>query len=63
MERKYKELDIKTEIEKKMNTLNKTRNTRIKMSLRLKKYSEQWKVVMFILNIEAVIFVLLSLGV
>ncbi|MCY9168826.1 hypothetical protein C6370_10495 [Bacillus atrophaeus] len=62
MERKYKELDIKTEIEKKMNTLNKTRNTRIKMSLRLKKYSEQWKVVMFILNIEAVIFVLLSLG-
>lgn len=62
MERKYKDLDIKTELEKKINTLNKTRNTRIKMSLRLKKYSEQWKVVMFLLNIEAVLFILLSLG-
>lgn len=62
MERNYKDLDIRSEIEKKINTLNKTRNTRIKMSLRLGKYSEQWKVVMFLLNIEAVIFVLLSLG-
>jgi hypothetical protein len=32
------------------------------MSLRLKSYSEKWKLLMFALNIEAVIFVLLSLG-
>lgn len=60
--REYKDIKIRDEINKKINTFNKTRNTRIKMSLRLKKYSEQWKLVMFILNIEAVIFVLLSLG-
>jgi hypothetical protein len=58
----YKNIDITTEIEKKVNTLNKTRNTRIEMSLRLKDYSEKWKAVFFVLNIEAVIFVLLSLG-
>lgn len=61
-EGKYRDLDIRKEIEKKINTLNKTRNIRINMSLRLKKYSEQWKAVMFLLNIEAVIFILLSLG-
>ncbi len=61
LDRVYKDLDIGTEIEKKINTLNKTRNTRIKMSLRLKNYSQKWKSIMFTLNIEAVIFVLLSL--
>lgn len=62
MYREYKHLKIEDEIEKKINTLNKTRNTRINMSLRLKKYSDQWKIVIFLLNIEAVIFILLSLG-
>jgi hypothetical protein len=32
------------------------------MSIRIKKYSEQWKLVFFILNMEAVIFVILSLA-
>lgn len=58
----YKEINIISEIEKKIKTLNKTRNTRIKMSLRLKDYSEKWKSILFVMNIEAVIFVLLSLG-
>jgi hypothetical protein len=58
----YEGMNIITEIEKKIKTLNKTRNTRIKMSLRLKDYSEKWKSIIFVLNIEAVIFVLLSLG-
>lgn len=63
MEKNYKEIDIYSEIEKKINTLNKTRNNRIKMSIRLKTYSEKWKLIFFALNIEAVIFVVLSLGV
>lgn len=58
----YKDINILKEIEKKIKTLNKTRNTRIKMSLRLKDYSEKWKSILFAMNIEAVIFVLLSLG-
>lgn len=62
MSKEYKDIDVISEIEKKINTLNKTRNTRIKMSLRLKNYSEKWKAVIFWLNIEAVIFVLLSIN-
>ncbi|WP_246943445.1 SLATT domain-containing protein [Bacillus pinisoli] len=58
----YKNITILSEIEKKVKTLNKLRNTRIKMSLRLKKYSERWKAILFVMNIEAVVFVLLSLG-
>ncbi|SCW88071.1 hypothetical protein SAMN04487970_11111 [Paenibacillus tianmuensis] len=62
MEKEYKEINIYTEIEKKINTFNKTRHNRIKMSIRLKDYSQKWKFVFFVLNIEAVIFVLLSLA-
>lgn len=62
MSRKYKNIEILSEIEHKINTLNTIRNARIKMSQRLKSYSERWKLVFFVLNIEAVIFVLLSLG-
>ncbi|SDN97495.1 SLATT domain-containing protein [Alkalicoccus daliensis] len=58
----YKDINIIDEIDKKIKTFNKTRNTRIKMSLRLKGYADKWKLVIFILNIEAVIFILLSLG-
>jgi len=62
MHKEYKNITILSEIERKINTLNRTRNNRIEMSKRLKKYSDKWKLVFFCLNIEAVIFVLLSLG-
>ncbi|NMH73644.1 SLATT domain-containing protein [Bacillus sp. RO2] len=59
---KYNNINIHSELEKKINTFNKTRNNRIKMSTRLKNYSSKWKLVFFGLNIEAVIFIILSLG-
>ncbi|MBV6684748.1 SLATT domain-containing protein [Bacillus sp. JRC01] len=62
MKKRYREITILSEIEKKINTLNKTRNNRIEMSIRLKGYSDKWKLIFFFLNIEAVIFVLLSLS-
>ncbi|MCY8307738.1 SLATT domain-containing protein [Bacillus vallismortis] len=62
MHKEYKNITIFSEINRKINTLNRTRNNRIEMSKRLKKYSDKWKLVFFCLNIEAVIFVLLSLG-
>ncbi|WP_427036608.1 SLATT domain-containing protein [Cytobacillus pseudoceanisediminis] len=62
MSREYKNIEIISEIEHKIKTLNTIRNARIKMSQRLKSYSDRWKLVFFVLNIEAVIFVLLSLG-
>lgn len=62
MHKQYKNITILSEIERKINTLNRTRNNRIEMSKRLKRYSDKWKLVFFCLNIEAVIFVLLSLG-
>jgi len=62
MTKEYKNINILSEIEHKINTLNTIRNARIKMSQRLKSYADNWKLVFFVLNIEAVIFVLLSLG-
>ncbi|MED3832367.1 SLATT domain-containing protein [Peribacillus frigoritolerans] len=62
MSKEYKNIEILSEIEHKINTFNTIRNTRIKMSQRLKSYSDRWKLVFFVLNIEAVIFILLSLG-
>lgn len=62
MEKDYKNITIYSEVEKKINTLNKTRNNRIAMSKRLKGYAEKWNFMFLFLNIEAVIFVLLSLG-
>ncbi|WP_068614499.1 SLATT domain-containing protein [Paenibacillus tuaregi] len=62
MEKEYKNITIYSEVEKKINTLNKTRNNRIAMSKRLKGYAEKWNFMFLFLNIEAVIFVLLSLG-
>lgn len=58
----YQDLDLKKESNKKINSLNKTRNNRIELSKRLNGYSNKWKFIFFFLNIEAVIFVLLSLG-
>lgn len=60
--KKYSERTIKYEVEKKIKTLNKTRNNRLEMSKRLSDYDDKWKVVFFILNIEAVIFILLALS-
>ncbi|AQQ52237.1 SLATT domain-containing protein [Planococcus lenghuensis] len=60
--KKYQDRDINDEIEKKINTLNKTRDNRLEMSKRLTSYDDKWKVVFFFLNIEAVIFILLALS-
>lgn len=62
MDKDYSDLEITFEINKKINSLNKTRDNRIEMSKRLKSYSEKWKFIFFILNFEAVLFVLLSLA-
>lgn len=62
MDKEYEDITVSSEVNKKINTLNKTRNNRIEMSKRFKKYSDNWKMIFFFLNIEAVIFVLLSLG-
>ncbi|QQE77304.1 SLATT domain-containing protein [Alicyclobacillus sp. SO9] len=61
MDRDYREITIPDEINKKINTLNKTRTNRIKLSQRLQRYDEKWRVVFFLLNIEAVVCVVLSL--
>lgn len=61
-EKNYENITILTEVLKKINTLNKTRNNRISMSKRLNKYSDRWKLVFFFLNIEAVVFIILSLN-
>ncbi|NEU31261.1 SLATT domain-containing protein [bacterium LRH843] len=59
----YIEREVLDEIAYKISTLDKTRNNKIKQSLRLEKYTDMWKVVTFILNVEAVIFVILSLSI
>lgn len=61
VQKDYQNINIKEEIGKKINTFNITRNNRINMSLRLKKYSDKWKLIFFFLNFEAVIFVAISL--
>lgn len=61
MKKDYLDISLLSEINKKINTINKTRNNRIHLSQRLKLYNDKWRVVFFILNIEAVFFVVLSL--
>ncbi|MFD2922169.1 SLATT domain-containing protein [Halobacillus naozhouensis] len=61
MKKDYKNIDIVGEVNHKIKTLDITRYNRIYMSQRLSKYSEEWKFVFFLLNIEAIIFVTLSL--
>ncbi|AYC28412.1 SLATT domain-containing protein [Paenisporosarcina cavernae] len=58
----YRDIDLKSEVIKKINSFNKTRNNRIEMSKRLNNYSDKWKFIFFFLNLEAVFFILLSLG-
>ena len=53
--------NIQKEIKRKLETIDLTRKIRIRLSERLKYYSRTWKFIFFVINIEAVIFVLLSL--
>lgn len=52
---------IETKIKQHMKTIDDTRRTRIQFSKRLSSYSRKWRFIFFVINIEAVIFVLLSL--
>ena len=61
-EKNYRKIDIDFEINKKINSLDRTRNNRIEMSKRLKGYDNKWKALFFGLNMEAIFFVLLSIG-
>ena len=62
MDKDYQNISLLSEINKKINTLNKTRDNRINLNKRLKKYNEKWRVVFFFLNIEAVVFVIFTLA-
>lgn len=57
----YPDRQIEDEISYKIKTLDTTRQNRITLSKRLSRYSRRWRFIFFIINIEAVIFVLLSL--
>lgn len=56
----YEEGTIQHAIEKKLDIIDRTRRNRINLSNRLMSYGRAWKFIFFIINIEAVIFVLLS---
>lgn len=58
---KYNNETIQYAINRKLNTIDKTRRNRINLSNRLMRYSRAWQFIFFIINIEAVIFVLLAL--
>ena len=60
-EKNYINLHLLVEIDKKIKTLNKTRDNRINLSERLKKYEERWKIIFFILNFEAVFLIIKGL--
>src|SRR5690625_1470748 len=57
----YPDRHIEDEISYKIKTLDTTRQNRITLSKRLSRYSRRWRFIFFIINIEAVVFVLLSL--
>ena len=46
-EKNYRETNIREEINKKINTIDKTRTNRIFASERLYNYSKKWEVVFF----------------
>lgn len=60
MEKNYIDRSITKEINKKINTINKTRNSRINASKRLYNYAEHWELLFFFFNALAIIYVLLS---
>jgi len=55
------ESTIKDKIKEQIEAIDTTRRTRIHFSKRLSNYSRRWRFIFFVINIEAVIFVLLSL--
>ncbi|HDK2939910.1 MULTISPECIES: SLATT domain-containing protein [Staphylococcus] len=61
MNKDYINLSIKEEINKKIYSIDKVRNARIKASKRLENYAKQWNFLFFLLNVLAVIFVLSAL--
>lgn len=61
MNKDYINLNIKEEINKKIYSIDKVRNARIKASKRLENYAKQWNFLFFLLNVLAVIFVLSAL--
>lgn len=56
----YMNTNIKEEINKKINTIDKTRSNRIFASERLYNYSKKWEVVFFFMNGLAIIFLISS---
>lgn len=54
------ETNIREEINKKINTIDKTRTNRIFASERLYNYSKKWEVVFFLMNVLAIIFLISS---
>ena len=56
----YRETNIREEINKKINTIDKTRTNRIFASERLYNYSKKWEVVFFLMNVLAIIFLISS---
>lgn len=57
----YQTINLRDEINKKINSFDTTRSHRIELSKRFEKYSSKWKMIFFILNFEAVIFITLAL--
>lgn len=57
----YTKIDLRFEVNKKINSLDITRNNRINMATRYTNYSEKWKFIFLCLNIEAIFFIVLSL--
>lgn len=53
--------DIRTTIRKKIKSIEFLRGVRIQLCNRLENYSRKWKFILFFMNVEAVIIVLLSL--
>lgn len=61
MEKDYKQIDIQDEVNKKINSINRTRNNRINASERLYAYTENWDFIFFVMNIEAIVFLVFAL--
>lgn len=59
-EKNYMVTNIREEINKKINTIDKTRTNRIFASERLYNYSKKWEIVFFLMNVLAVIFLISS---
>lgn len=61
MGKDYLNLNINSEINKKINSIDTVRNARIQASKRLENLSKIWNILFFFLNVMAVLFVLSSI--